>query len=652
MGHLIRSLTLAEGLSKRFELVFLNGGPIPDGIERPDDFEIVDLPPLGMGRDAQLVSRAASYSVCGARRHRREIILDKFRQLEPDVLFIELFPFGRKKFSGELLPVLEEANRLGPRAPLTLCSLRDLLISKRVDQRRHDWRASLLANRYFDAVLVHADQTFAQLEESFKPEVALKIPVLYTGFVFGNKPDAAHARREISTRRRILVSAGGGQVGGPLLRTAVAAHQILWKKERVEMTLVAGPFLPEPEWNQLAGVANEAEGLELIRSVPDLCAEMRASVASISQCGYNTAMDILRSRVPALVVPFTQGSENEQTQRARKLERLGAVWVLHPEQMDASTLAAEIGRLLNFHPQKVDLDLDGGAGTVRIVAELLQQRKSQDERLVPKPWLNLWLDPLREALDTAAQPVEFFFRDDDAGWENERLFKLLDLFEQFGLPLDLAVIPMALILNLSQQLLKRLQSASHHIGIHQHGFAHTDHETGGRKCEFGPERNYCAQLHDLHLGRQRMEELFGAVVDPFFTPPWNRCTEVTGRCLTELGFSCLSRDVTATPLNIPGLYELPVRIDWFAKSKGVYLSRAQLGKKLAEQAQLNLPVGVMFHHAIMDEKERRDAEELLFLLATHGNVRCRSMKAIVEQHASGVKAGFEKLVRTEPVVLS
>ena len=50
-----------------------------------------------------------------------------------------------------------------------------------------------------------------------------------------------------------------------------------------------------------------------------------------------------------------------------------------------------------------------------------------------------WLDPVRQALDEG--PCTAFFRDDDAGWGDERLWVLLDLFDRRSLPVDLAVIP-------------------------------------------------------------------------------------------------------------------------------------------------------------------------------------------------------------------
>ncbi len=52
---------------------------------------------------------------------------------------------------------------------------------------------------------------------------------------------------------------------------------------------------------------------------------MRAARASISQCGYNTALDLVVSEVPALVVPYGTVTENEQRHRAQRLAALGAV---------------------------------------------------------------------------------------------------------------------------------------------------------------------------------------------------------------------------------------------------------------------------------------------------------------------------------------
>lgn len=241
---------------------------------------------------------------------------------------------------------------------------------------------------------------------------------------------------------------------------------------------------------------------------------------------------------------------------------------------------------------------------------------------------NAWLDPLHHLLDRSSTPVFFFFRDDDAGWENERLFLLLDLFAQQRLPLDVAVIPQTLTPQLAHTLLTRVSDGSATIGLHQHGFGHFNHETSGRKCEFGASRSINEQRADIARGQQKLNEMLGPYVEPIFTPPWNRCTAETGRCLRELGFRMLSRDRTATPLGITELRELPITVDWFAHHKRVRLQRDQFGLVLATQAATAAPVGIMFHHALMDEEERSATEALLTLLAQHPQARCSRLLSI------------------------
>lgn len=100
---------------------------------------------------------------------------------------------------------------------------------------------------------------------------------------------------------------------------------------------------------------------------------MHTAVASISQCGYNTALDILQAQVPALVVPFVTAQEDEQMRRARRLEQLGAVRVLDPQRLQAPTLAAEIMALLHFQPQAVTLDMAGVQHTAALVHRLAKR---------------------------------------------------------------------------------------------------------------------------------------------------------------------------------------------------------------------------------------------------------------------------------------
>lgn len=365
MGHLVRSLALARALASHYDVAFLNGGRFPPGVAEPAGVDVVQLSPLGMDERGKLVSLDPALTLEEAFEWRTARILATAREHPPAAVVVELFPFGRKKFAREIVPLLDAA-RATPKPPVVVCSLRDILVGGRDDQQAFDDRAAQTLERYFDAVLVHCDPEFARIDESFRPSAPLRVPVRYTGFV-----TAAPATGTTGPRaRRVLVSAGGGIVGGPLLRAALGAQRLLWPSQRLPMTLVAGPFLPEPEWRALQTQAAGMEGVTLVRSVPDLAAEMRRVAYSVSQCGYNTAMDILASGTRALVVPFARDGEDEQRNRAARLARRGLVRTLDPELLDAHTLAQALVELTQFVPADAGLALDGAARTCELIRAL------------------------------------------------------------------------------------------------------------------------------------------------------------------------------------------------------------------------------------------------------------------------------------------
>lgn len=240
-----------------------------------------------------------------------------------------------------------------------------------------------------------------------------------------------------------------------------------------------------------------------------------------------------------------------------------------------------------------------------------------------------WLDPLRRTLDEAPGSISFFFRNDDAGWEDARLFELLDVFADYDVPIDLAVIPKSISRQTGACLRKRLEESPESISAHQHGYAHVNHEETGRKCEFGESRSTETQRADIAAGKALLNDLLGPVTESIFTPPWNRCTASTATGLLREGFTLLSRDITATRFNTPGLSELPVSVDWFGHRKKMRLTPNEIGESLSKAASSNGPVGVMLHHALVDDLERQRLGELLELLSSHSQVNCRLMRDLV-----------------------
>lgn len=240
-----------------------------------------------------------------------------------------------------------------------------------------------------------------------------------------------------------------------------------------------------------------------------------------------------------------------------------------------------------------------------------------------------WLEPVSAALDRRRTPLDVFFRDDDGGWDDAAVLRLVDAFADVRVPLDLAVIPAALSPALAAELRDRLGA---NLGVHQHGWQHTNHEFAGRKCEFGPSRTAAVQYADIRAGRDLLAQRFGASVDAIFTPPWNRCTTETAEALGRLGFAALSRSAAATPIACPsGLAELPVAVDWQKWRADDAPDRAAIAREFvaAIEARAHEPLGIMLHHAPMRDRDFAALRELTALLATHAAVRCRAMRDLL-----------------------
>lgn len=248
-----------------------------------------------------------------------------------------------------------------------------------------------------------------------------------------------------------------------------------------------------------------------------------------------------------------------------------------------------------------------------------------------------WLAPIRAALDARPAPCAFFFRDDDAGWNDLQLFDLLDCFAQRTTPIDLAVIPAALTPTLAERLLERMKSGDMaRPGVHQHGYAHANHQRMGRKCEFGTDRNRIFQHEDIRVGHMIMEAAFRGRADPIFTPPWNRCTTDTVSCLRALGFEALSRDLTATPFTPSELREIPIAVDW-CRLRPPGTAPRPLAERIACCIAFAPRVGIMLHHAVMDQDDLALLDGLLDLLRTHPMARCVGMRTLLHADAAGAR---------------
>ena len=244
--------------------------------------------------------------------------------------------------------------------------------------------------------------------------------------------------------------------------------------------------------------------------------------------------------------------------------------------------------------------------------------------------MDIHLQNLANTIVNLPEPRSVFFRDDDGGWADKRLSALGHLMIKLSAPLDIAVIPWA-VSDETLRVIGELRGLSAElIHLHQHGYQHINHEPLLRKCEFGAARSYTQQFHDISTGWEILRGYFGDIVEPIFTPPWNRCSADTARILSKLGYRGLSCITGSDSVEHGNALRIDVCIDWFKKKNGIRLSWPEFCAYVQKQLIKNRNVGVMLHHEHMDSKELAQLSQFIEMLNNLPQVNFCSMQELCD----------------------
>lgn len=365
IGHLARAFRVTHALrAAGWDAEVLVGGELPPGFPT-GDIPLVGLPPVraAAGGLATLVHPDGGPFDAAAQAQRREHLLAHIAARRPDVLMIEAFPFGRRQMRFELIPLLETV-AASTEPPLIVSSVRDILQANRRPERVAETVA--LVHRFFDHVLVHGDPTLLRLEDSFPAATSFAGKLLYTGLV---APPVPALPMQTASRHDVVVSVGGGAVGAALLGAALAARPLSQAAD-ARWLVLTGPNLaidaPPPDLR-----------LTLTRFVPDLAAILAGARLSVSQAGYNTVADVLVAGVRAVLVPYAQDGETEQSLRAAYLAQAGRATVVSEAGLDPASLAAAIDAALTAEPAALAVDLGGADRTATMLRDLLDRHRKR-----------------------------------------------------------------------------------------------------------------------------------------------------------------------------------------------------------------------------------------------------------------------------------
>jgi predicted glycosyltransferase len=363
VGHLQRALQLSSALLQHGFQVELVSGGLPTRLPLPENLRIHQLPPLysADGSFSRLLDSNGDAIDDGWRERRKRQLLDIFKSSKARVLITETFPFGRRMLRFELLPLLE-ASRKSVECRLVIASIRDILQPKSKPGREVE--TCDLINAYYDHVLVHGDPGIARLEDSFASANDITDKLYYSGYICAQNPPAAASNAGTD---EVLVSAGGSDTGLQILRTALAAKPLSACRD-LHWRLLVSPAISSADFKQLQDLADDGVSIERNRS--DFSELIKRARLSISQAGYNTVTDLLNSDTPAVVIPYAEADEIEQTLRARALQARGRLIALNQSELGAATLARSMTAALAANT-RLTVNLNGADNSAAMLTRWL-----------------------------------------------------------------------------------------------------------------------------------------------------------------------------------------------------------------------------------------------------------------------------------------
>lgn len=335
LGHLSRSVTLARSVVERSDgddVLLVTGTPRPQAFPLPFGVDMVKMPAITKSDDGGYKSRSLRMGLDRIAHLRSRLIDAAVASFAPDVILVDHVPSG---LEGELLPMLDSL-RLGAVRPEVILGLRDIIDEP--SRVRAEWDATGVwktIDSEYDRVFVYGDEAVGTTALELELDRKVRCPVEHVGYVAREVPGRSARPTEQPV---VLVTVGGGGDGHRLLRAYGRFLEELGPSARFRSVVVAGPLLSPRRRAEIdAMLYGSGAPVEVLTFSSDHVSLIANADAIIAMAGYNTTCEILRSGVPALLVP-REAPRLEQSIRASRLAALGAVETCSIEQLTATDL--------------------------------------------------------------------------------------------------------------------------------------------------------------------------------------------------------------------------------------------------------------------------------------------------------------------------
>ncbi len=363
IGHLSASLRVIEALLPHVQVDLIQGGL--DGGRPPEHprFRRLVLPTLlhdsthgGFVDPEAPGDDAAGLDAVWSARAQQMLA---FLRFPCDAVVIEFWPFGRRRFKAEIAELLGAVRARCGDVPV-FTSVREVLVPRPLEKER---RMAATVLKHIHTVFVRGDPEVIRFDETFSLAHEIADRLVYTGYI-APPPTARRPPR----RDQVLVSQGGGDVGGELLEAAIGAAALL---PDLHFVLAAGA---RASGEQIAALRSRvaSPNVEVRPFLSDFPEQLMASRLSINMGGDNTLLDVLAARTPSLAYPYR--GNPEQGIRIEKFERKGLVHALGADDLAPERLKARIEHALAAPYPRHEVAMDGARVTCERVLSVLDAR--------------------------------------------------------------------------------------------------------------------------------------------------------------------------------------------------------------------------------------------------------------------------------------
>jgi predicted glycosyltransferase len=342
LGHLRRCREIAHALVERFkrlQVLIVSGSSIAGAFDFRARVDFIKIPSVIKLHSGQYTSLGQHIDLSETLEMRRAIIQQTAELYRPNVFIVDKEPLGLR---GEIEQTLVMLKARGCTLVLGLREVLDAPSVVRAEWARNEALSKVEA--LYDAVWVYGCKDF------WDPLTGLDVPrpvrarMTFTGHLSRSMPRARNVGSLDLPDNFILVTAGGGGDGAPLMRQVLGAREYDRSLD-FPLVMILGPFMTADDREEIRERAHHVANVTVLDFESQIEAIILRSTAIVSMGGYNTFCEILSFDRPALLVPRKR-PRSEQRIRAERAAELGLVDVLPSEAAaDPSRMAEALRRL-------------------------------------------------------------------------------------------------------------------------------------------------------------------------------------------------------------------------------------------------------------------------------------------------------------------